>query len=293
MPPPAERHGFTRGSQMSIIAHLLSHPRRGAHIVRLSISNELAGIRRAADMVDSFCRRHALPEREANAIHVALDEVLNNVIRHGCADSKPHAISVSLNMSAGEITLEVEDDGVPFDPTQVGVPVLGGPLSERKIGGLGLVFVCALTDSIAYRRVANRNCLVLRWRVAGVPAAPHPPPVFRVSESVHGAGRVVAVEGRLDSAAARPFRDRLFDTIRAGASRLAIDLGRVSYVGSAGIWALLAAENLATAQGGALVVFGLSSELAQLFERTGIAGMLRLCETREEALAALQPAAPQ
>ena len=97
------------------------------------------------------------------------------MIRHGYADSKQRAISVSLNMSADEITMEVEDDGVPFDPTQARAPALGGPLSERKIGGLGLVFVRALTDNIAYRRVSNRNCLVLRWRVAGVPAAPYQP----------------------------------------------------------------------------------------------------------------------
>lgn len=260
--------------------------------MRLEISNELPEIRRVANMVEEFCGRHALPEREAKAINVVLDEVLSNVICYGFADSEPHVILVTLNHSAGEISVGIEDDGVPFDPTQVPAPTLVGSLVERKPGGLGIVFVRALTNSIEYRRASERNCLVLRRRVEAEDTAPQPPQTFRVSESTHGAGRVIAIVGRLDSPAAKMVRDQLLRAIHEGPSWFAVDLSRVSYVSSAGIWALLAAEYLASARGGGLVVFGLSREIRQLFERTGIVGALPICDTAEEALATLRPAAP-
>lgn len=274
-------------SHAIIIAHLLPSPWYGTRIVHLAISNQLPEVRRATDMADEFCRRHALIDREANAINVVIDEILSNVIRHGYRDSDHHAISVTLDYADGEITIAVEDDGVPFDPTEVPAPALTGSLRERKIGGLGLVFVRALTDSITYRRTSDHNCLELRRRAPAEAAIAQPSPAFQISDGARGAGQVVTVRGRLDSAAARSLRDHLLNAIGVRSGRFAVDLAGVSYVGSAGIWALLAAESLATARGGGLVVFGLSRDIGQLFARTGVAAVLRICETAAEALAML------
>lgn len=260
--------------------------------MRLEISNELTEIRRAADMVEEFCGRYALPEREGKAINVVLDEVLSNVICYAFADTKPHAILVALNYSDGEITVEVEDDGAPFDPTQVRAPTLANDVIERRPGGLGIVSVRSLTNSIEYRRASERNYLVLRRRVEAGQTAPQPSQTFNVSDSAYGAGRVIVVVGRLDSPVAKMARDRLLHAIHDGPDRFAVDLSHVPYVSSAGIWALLAADYLATARGGGLVLFGLNHDVRQLFERTGIIGTLRVCDTAEEALATLQPAAP-
>lgn len=259
--------------------------------MRFAIGSRLREVRRAIDLASEFCRGHSLAERDANAIGVALDEVLSNVIHHGFGDAEEHEISVMLNYSNGEIGVEIEDDGPPFDPTQVPAPTLAPGLAQRKAGGLGLVFVRALTDSIAYRRAAERNCLVLRRRVSGNCPAAQPPPEFRMSAAPQGVGRVVTVDGRLDSNTAQSFRNQLVNLIRNGSGRLALDLSGVSYICSAGIWVLLTAENLAVSLGGGMAVFGLNPEIARLFERTGIADDLTVCNTSAQALATLEPAA--
>ena len=140
--------------------------------MRLVIASQFSEIRRTAAMVDEFRARHALGDEDANAIHVVLDEVLSNSIRHGVGGDAAHAITVSLELTGGEIVLEVEDDGVAYDPTEAAPPVLEGALEDRKTGGLGVAFVRALTDSIEYKRVAGRNRLVLRRRARGT----SPPP---------------------------------------------------------------------------------------------------------------------
>jgi len=131
-------------------------------MMRLVIDSRLSEIRRAAALVDEFRVRHGLGDEDTNAIHVVLDEVLSNSIRHGLAGAASHAIAVTLELSGGEIVVEVEDDGIAYDPTDAPGPVLEGTLEERTTGGLGMAFVRALTDSIEYRRIAGRNRLVLR-----------------------------------------------------------------------------------------------------------------------------------
>ena len=133
-------------------------------MMRLVIDSRLSELRRASELVDQFRAQHGLGDMDTNALHVVLDEVLSNSIRHGLASAASHAIAVTLELSAGEITVEVEDDGIAYDPTQTAVPVLANTLEERRDGGLGLTFVRQLTDSMEYRRVDGRNRLVLRRR---------------------------------------------------------------------------------------------------------------------------------
>jgi len=255
--------------------------------VRFAVNSSLKEVRRAVDLATEFCARHAIAERDVNAIAVALDEVLSNVISHGLHHCEGREISVSLEYSSEVISVAVEDDGAPFDPTLVPEPALAPGLAKRAVGGLGLVFVRALTDSLEYRRISNRNSLLFRKRIAADRAPTKPHAGYRLSDTANGAARVVTVEGRLDSEVARLFRDQLQMLIRDRSARLAVDVGRVSYIGSAGIWVLIAAENHAASLGGGLVIFGLSPENKRLFERTGIVGVLRMCDTQDQALAKL------
>ena len=134
-------------------------------MMHLVIDSQLSEIHRAAELVDRFTALHGLGDEDSNALHIVLDEVLSNCIRHGLGKAKSHSIAVKLELAKGEIVVEVEDDGVAFDPTQLAAPELAGTLDERSEGGMGVAFVRALTDAIEYERIAGRNRLVLRRRV--------------------------------------------------------------------------------------------------------------------------------
>ena len=133
--------------------------------MRLVIDSRLSEIGRAMELVGQFKARHGLVDEDANAIHVVLDEILSNSIRHGLAGAASHDIAVTLELADGEIRIEVDDDGAAYDPTQAPAPRLEGTLEERTEGGLGMAFVRGLTDSIEYRRIAGRNRLMMRRRI--------------------------------------------------------------------------------------------------------------------------------
>jgi anti-sigma regulatory factor (Ser/Thr protein kinase) len=92
---------------------------------------------------------------------------------HGYTDEAVHEIRVRLAVSSESLDVEVEDDGVPFDPaTARATPPPKGGVQDRPAGGLGLHFVHHLMDEVSYVRVGARNRLRLRKLLRpGAPAS--------------------------------------------------------------------------------------------------------------------------
>jgi anti-sigma regulatory factor (Ser/Thr protein kinase) len=57
------------------------------------------------------------------------------------------------------------DDGVPYDPLQAAEPDVTASLDERSIGGLGILLVKKMMDTVTYERAGGRNVLRMRKRL--------------------------------------------------------------------------------------------------------------------------------
>ena len=135
----------------------------GDHL-SLTVSNELAAIPRVAAELETFCLGHGIGHRDLNRFNLALEEVLTNIISYGFPAGGRHAIEMRVGYDDGALQATVSDDGVPFDPLAAAPPDLGGPAEHRKVGGLGIHLLRALTDAIDYRRDGGRNVLTFRLR---------------------------------------------------------------------------------------------------------------------------------
>lgn len=124
------------------------------------------GIARAQALLDGLAGQSRLPPDPVADMHVALDEVLSNILRNGFADGRPHRIKVRLSVDGPTITAEIEDDCAPFDPLAVPEPNLRQSLQERPVGGLGIHFVRKLMSEVGYVRADERNRLLLKLRLA-------------------------------------------------------------------------------------------------------------------------------
>jgi serine/threonine-protein kinase RsbW len=80
----------------------------------------------------------------------AVDELVCNVIEHGYA-GRPGEIEVAFVRSPEAVAFRIRDDAPPFDPTAVPEPPLHLPLSERKLGGMGVHLARSLTDGFDHR----------------------------------------------------------------------------------------------------------------------------------------------
>jgi serine/threonine-protein kinase RsbW len=117
--------------------------------------------------VAAFLADSGVDARAAYHVELVLDELLTNVAAHGGAEAPVH---VSLTISPDRVAAEVVDGGVAFDPCVArNVDVTAG-LEERPVGGLGLLLVQRMTESLTYERAADRN--KTRFSIRRAPAQP-------------------------------------------------------------------------------------------------------------------------
>ena len=94
--------------------------------VELVIRNRIDELPRVIAALDALVQRHELPDAALD-MHVALDEVLSNIVKYAFADAAAHDIRVRLKVTEGRLEAEVEDDGRPFDPLQARAKDRNGP----------------------------------------------------------------------------------------------------------------------------------------------------------------------
>ncbi len=95
-------------------------------------------------------------------INVCLDEIFTNIVSYGFRDESAHLITVTIKAVGDELIIDVEDDGVPFNPLEVNDPTVPEDIIHIKIGGLGIHLVKKLMDDVCYKREQGKNKLTLK-----------------------------------------------------------------------------------------------------------------------------------
>jgi anti-sigma regulatory factor (Ser/Thr protein kinase) len=124
------------------------------------------------DLDAIFAEVETLAEREEWAagltfrVNLALEELTLNTMTHGRHDEL-EAIEVILDSEEDALTIEITDNGLPFNPLEDAPdPSVDGSLQDRDVGGLGVYLVHTLMDEMQYKRAEGRNCLTLKARRA-------------------------------------------------------------------------------------------------------------------------------
>ena len=128
--------------------------------------NQKSEIRRVGEVAERFGADQGLAEDDVMAVNLVLDELVANIIENGYDDTAEHQIHVTLGLEGRELTILVEDDGRPFDPTAAPPPDLDLPLEDRPVGGLGIHIVRTVMDSVQYERRGDRNMLTMHKTLA-------------------------------------------------------------------------------------------------------------------------------
>jgi anti-sigma regulatory factor (Ser/Thr protein kinase) len=147
-------------------AVLFKAPKRTATAATFSLPNDHAAIPGLLGEVQHFLAHGAVAEDDTAGLDVALDEILSNAIAYAFRDGTAHEILVAPTLSGDRLTIEIRDDGAPFDPLRIPAPDLSDDLDGREIGGLGMHFVRTVVDDVAYRRCEGWNVLTLGKRLS-------------------------------------------------------------------------------------------------------------------------------
>lgn len=129
----------------------------------IELKNRISEIPRLGDFLDDLGEAWGLSEDSLFTVHLALDEIVSNTIRHGYDDSAHHRIRILLELKNGELFMTIEDDAAEFNPLRAPEPDFSVPLKERKIGGLGIFLVRKVMDGFSYERCGQKNIVTL-WK---------------------------------------------------------------------------------------------------------------------------------
>ena len=131
--------------------------------VEIKLRNKLSELARFNQTLTEFGRRHSLAPKIMHDLNLALEEILTNIISYGYTDNREeHEIKVGLSVQPGEVRVDVEDDGQPFNLLEAPEPDTTKPLEERTVGGLGILLVRQLMDGLDYKRQGDRNLLSIK-----------------------------------------------------------------------------------------------------------------------------------
>ena len=133
-------------------------------MLSITLINQRSEVGRLSALVEQFGAEHGWCSEDTSGVNLVLDEVVINVMRHGYGDDQRHEILVTLSLDDELLTMEVEDDGRPFNPVDAPPPDLDRPIEDRPIGGLGIHLVKSSVETMAYRRVNGRNILTMTMR---------------------------------------------------------------------------------------------------------------------------------
>jgi anti-sigma regulatory factor (Ser/Thr protein kinase) len=95
-----------------------------------------------------------------------LDELFTNTVSYGFEDDLEHLINFTLKLDNHELTLIIEDEGIPFNPLEKKDPEVPADLLDVRIGGLGIHIVRKLMDDIRYKRKHGKNKLTMKKSIS-------------------------------------------------------------------------------------------------------------------------------
>ena len=129
--------------------------------LNLNVLPNLDELGRIAAEVEAMGKREDWSPNLVFRANLVLEELLVNIIKYGQSDGI-NGFDITLTSEPDRLTIEVVDEGKPFDPVKdAPAPVLTGSLEDRPVGGLGLRLVRSLVDELSYKRKRGKNHVAL------------------------------------------------------------------------------------------------------------------------------------
>jgi len=126
------------------------------------LKSDLSELETLCQHLNKFGQITGLSEACITDINICLDELFTNTISYGFEDDCEHIIRFTINLDNKVLTLNIEDEGIPFNPLEKKDPEIPADLIDVRIGGLGIHIVRKLMDDISYKREQGKNKLTMK-----------------------------------------------------------------------------------------------------------------------------------
>ena len=127
----------------------------------ITLDNDVCEITRLSDFQDAVYTKMNISQSLAGKLRLAVEEAVVNVINYAYPSGRHGSIQVAFMTDGRQLKITITDTGVAFDPTTIAKADTTLSANERQIGGLGMLLVREIMDSINYERIDDQNILTL------------------------------------------------------------------------------------------------------------------------------------
>lgn len=128
----------------------------------LKIKAGLENLSSIRNFVEEVAEKIDLSEASRMKIRLAVDEACTNIMLHGYASTEGE-IDIAIKSEGAKMIVTLSDNAPQYNPLcNTCAPDLAAPLSERAIGGMGIIIIKQNTDAVAYDTIeGGGNRLIL------------------------------------------------------------------------------------------------------------------------------------
>jgi len=115
--------------------------------------------------VEASLKDLSVPAIDIGMIVLAIDEICANFIIHSNHCNEDQEIEILIKNENQGISIEILDQGEYFDISSYKEPELQELIKEKRKGGMGLLLVKRIMDSIEFKKENNQNVCKLFKKV--------------------------------------------------------------------------------------------------------------------------------
>ena len=131
----------------------------------LTLKNDPRQVSQLSTFVKDVLARALSDEKQRGEIRLAVEEAVVNVMEYAYPTAVEGDVTIDAKFDGQWVKFVISDSGIAFDPTKASYADTTLSAEDRPIGGLGILLVRRLMDSINYERVDGRNILTLKKKV--------------------------------------------------------------------------------------------------------------------------------
>ena len=128
----------------------------------LTLHNDTAEVDQLGIFVKQVGESLSIDKALTGKIRLAVEEAVVNVMEYAYPKGSKGEVSIRAVSNGKRLKFVITDSGIPFNPTKVAAANTMLSVEERPVGGLGILLVRELMDSINYERIDGKNVLTLR-----------------------------------------------------------------------------------------------------------------------------------
>lgn len=118
--------------------------------IDLKITSKTENVEQVLKSLEVFCNENNIDNKTIEAIQVATDEAITNIILHGYDKRDDGIINIKFILENNKLLIKIIDYAKSFQPEKLIKQNIDDVKALTRVGGFGLILMNALMDYIDY-----------------------------------------------------------------------------------------------------------------------------------------------